>query len=120
MFNDDIQKELDEGHKIWFSFCKKFGMEATGWKYKGWDFIKRVEKWAKKYPDVQIVMCDDYCATSSRIVIIPHNGYKKHLGSTIIFIPQNGRPAVDIGLNCHRVELINALKSVNRDRLPNL
>jgi len=67
----------------------------TGWKYEGYEFMSRVRKWAKKYPnDVYICGIDDAHFASSDIVFILHRPSPKRIwGTTVIVITQcDGKP----------------------------
>lgn len=54
---------------------------------QGYIAITRVENYAKKHPEIEIVRCDDSVFSSSIIVLIPH----PTMGITMIYIPQNNK-----------------------------
>ena len=104
-------------HKTWHAFCHKFGnKEGRGWKYKGYEFMCAVEKWAKKYPEVQIVGVDDNHHASSSLVLVPHFDKRRHdyWGTTVVYIPQcSGEDAIDFFLYPGHLEgLVEGFKAL--------
>jgi hypothetical protein len=58
------------------------------WRWTGHELMKRVRKWAEKYPTVRICGCDDDHFCNSDLVIIPHERKRYYMGATVVFIPQ--------------------------------
>jgi hypothetical protein len=99
--------------KIWHGFLEKFcpcGAAGRQWKWEGHELIQEVTKWAKKHPTVLITRCDDDCACGSRLVLIPCESAREYWGTSMVFIPQNGHPAVIHLYPGHQTELLDALK----------
>lgn len=104
-------KEIKQIHKLWWKFSKKFGDDLNGWKYKGYDFICRVEKFAKTNKEIIITRCDDSGHTGSILVLIPHKGFKTYMGTTVIYIPQCfGSPSEFFLYPHHKSDLIAKLE----------
>jgi hypothetical protein len=96
-----------EVHKISHDFQKKFKKhdESTGrcgFKWKGWQLMEKVRKWAKKYPSVMIVRCDDDYFAGSDLVLIPHENDYSYMGTSVNYIPQcTGEEAITFFLYPH-------------------
>lgn len=101
----------DPIHKIYHDFLKKCGDS----KLRGYDLMKLVEKWAKKFPTVDIVSCDDDYHMGSYLVVIPHENTSEYWGTTIVFIPQNGKdPSTFFLYPGHAKEFLKVIqKTVN-------
>lgn len=81
-------------HKTFHAFRKKFGGPGL-WKWSGWDFMSRLEKY-KKSPDITIHRCDDSVHASSNIVAIAHELPDYYWGTTFVVIPQcTGEPPTE-------------------------
>jgi hypothetical protein len=113
------KKEIKQTHKLWHKFAKKFGSEGN-WKYKGYDFMEAVDKFAEKNPEVVVTSCDDSYFAGSSIVLIPHKGFEKYMGTTIIIIPQLSgcEPCQMFLYPNHADQLIEALKCVPLGKQP--
>lgn len=109
---DKSQKRLTERtnklHKVWHEFSAKFmafkdtgpitiggktykkNMNRDGWKYQGFDFMERVERWAKKYPkDVYVLRIDDsYHASSDLVFVLHRSGERTNWGTSVVVITQ--------------------------------
>jgi predicted RNA-binding Zn-ribbon protein involved in translation (DUF1610 family) len=97
--NKEMWRHSSAIHRTWHAFSRRFGKkEGRGWKLKGYAFMEAVEKWAKKYPEVQIVAVDDNHHSSSALVLVPHfdKREKDYWGTTLVYIPQcSGEDAID-------------------------
>lgn len=78
-------RRIKQIHSIWHSYLK---LQEKNKDKIGYDYIKIVEKWAKKYPSVQIVTCDDSCHATSRLVLIPHEIEDEYWGTSVVYMPQ--------------------------------
>lgn len=102
-----FEQKMDRQNKIADEFDKKFRIqqevvfkgydnktfrskEATSWKWEGYELIRRVEKWATKYPkDVFVCSIDDTHFSSSVIVFILHRPTRRKLwGTSVIVLTQ--------------------------------
>ena len=87
-------------HYVYHKFVDKF-MVVGKWKFKGYDLIIAVERWALKYPsDVIVTYCDDSYHASSLLVFIKHQAIKHpYWGTTMVYIPQcTGENPIEIFL----------------------
>lgn len=79
-------------HFIWHDFMREFiHPKKDKFRWKGHELMERVREWAKEHPSVRIGTCDDDYHMSSSLVVIPHEEEHSYFGTSIIFIPQNGR-----------------------------
>lgn len=90
--------------------------EHDGWKYSGNELMERVEKFAKKHPEVMILSCDDSGNTGSMIVLIPHRTMSIYWGTTMVIIPQIfGEPLEMFLYPGHALGMEKALHVLNRE-----
>lgn len=80
--------KITEIHLTWWRFCdyvsRKFNKDTH--ELFGWEEMKLLEKWCKRYePSIQIVRCDDAVHSSSSLFIVPH----PDMGLSFVFVPQN-------------------------------
>lgn len=80
-------KPENDIHFLWHDFLRNF-KEGGAWKYKGYDLIERVAKWAFKHPEVRTVRVDDAAHANSDLVFVPHQSKRKVMGISVVFIPQ--------------------------------
>jgi|ERR1700723_344796 len=112
LIREDMKKK-DDTHKIYHKFVKKFQDVIGNYKLHGYDLICSVEKWAKRYPTVTIVSCDDNYFMGSDLVFIPHEELNNYTGVTVIFIPQRGNEPSEFFLYPgHAVELLKTMKNI--------
>lgn len=114
-------KPKDNVHRVVHDFYHRFKNKDETWKYRGYDFMERVERWAKKYPgDVRVVGCDDGFFSSSCLVLIEGRAENAYMGTTVIYIPQcTGEPPTEFFLYPgHRGGLIAALQEIGREAEP--
>ena len=109
-----FSKDINSIHKVYHRFLKIFKNEMDGWKYYGDEFMTRVERWAKYYPDdVHIVKCDDEGHSTSYIILIEHKSDKSWFGITLVNIPQNFGSPVSMFFYDHSTDdMIRILKSI--------
>lgn len=95
----EMNRHSTEIHRVWHAFCRRFGGGPDQkWKLKGYAFMQAVERWAKKYPEVQVVSVDDNHHAGSYLVLVPHYDeiQKEYWGTTLVYIPQcSGEDAID-------------------------
>lgn len=117
----EFQRHIKVIHGLAWAFRRQFGGNGCGkYKYKGYDFIERAEKWAVKQPGVQVAYCDDNHHCGSVVILIPHKDLKakrpedRYWGTSVIIIPQcTGEEAMEIFLYPgHRRSLLAALQAV--------
>lgn len=115
-------KSSNSVSRVYLSFVKAFMKEEEWeWKWIGYDLMKRVEKWAKKYPsEVHIVGVDDDVFASSVLVLIEARTHDSYMGTSVIYIPQcTGEKPIRFFLYpCHRAGLITALKEIAKEEVP--
>ncbi len=112
-----FQSESDKAHAVWHDFCKRFKPAPDNvFKYTGYDFISRVEKWARKFPkDVRIVPCDDDYFASSILVLIEHQAPTFYMGTSVVCIPQlSGDPTCMFLYPRHRSLLLAGLLAIQK------
>lgn len=90
-------------HGIWHDFvynfldCKEgWDPYTIKWKWTGHRLMKRIQKWARKYPDdVVISVCDDAIYTTSYQVLVAHRTVSDWHGMSIVSVPQlTGKPCI--------------------------
>ena len=129
-------------HYVWYKFVKAFKKEVNiqwneyttkdkngkdkkvrfrtsnlVYKWSGFELAKRIEKWAKKWPnDIKIVRCDDAYHAGSDLVLIEHKAPVNYMGTTVLYIPQcTGEQPIEFFLYpCHREELVKALNHIGK------
>jgi hypothetical protein len=112
-------KEIGDVHKCYHEFLRRFCEKDDDavFKYKGYDLMQRVERWAKRWShDVQLVHCDDDYHAGSLLVLIQHQQPHDYMGCTVVFIPQcTGEAPIRFFLyNDDRDSLIKALDVVRK------
>lgn len=87
-------REVAAKHRIWYDFCRTFldeKREGSPWKYRGYALMKKIERWARRYPDfVRITHTDDSQHMNSLLCLIEHRTARTWMGLTVISVPQNG------------------------------
>lgn len=87
-------RETTALHRVFHDFCRTFldeKREGSPWKYRGYALMKKIERWARKYPDfVRITGTDDSHHMNSLLCIIEHRTTRRWMGLTVILVPQNG------------------------------
>lgn len=100
-------------------FLKRDRGEVVGWKWTGWAFIERVERWAKGRPQVRLTWCDDTSFMSSLLVLIEHAAYRRYMGTSLMVIPQNGEsPTMVFLYPSHTERLIDTLLDIRKVARP--
>lgn len=113
-----LQEMIDDNavHETWWAFQKKFmPNRKRGWRWSGYDLMKRVADWAEGRADVHIVACDDDWFCSSSLVVIEHSAPRKWMGLTVVYIPQcTGEQPISFFLYPnHATTLVKLLKTLN-------
>jgi len=87
------EKESARMHKVNWDFDQNF-KDEKGWKYKSYDLMTRVRKWAQKWPkDVIVCRIDDSVNANSDIVFVLHRIGQRLWGTTCYTITQcDGQP----------------------------
>ena len=85
---------IEAMHKVTWDFRKTFLNEKSEWKYKSYELMTRVRKWAKKHTkDVIVCRIDDSHNASSDLVFILHRIGRELWGTTCYTIAQcDGQP----------------------------
>lgn len=107
-------------HDVWHDFRKRFMNDLT-FKYKGYELMQKVTRWAKKYPaDVQIVGVDDNHFCGSDLVLIDSKTRDTYMGTSVVYIPQcSGEDPIQFFLYpSHREALLAALTTIKKAALP--
>lgn len=87
----------------WHVFQKKFAgadpkktRSGTPWKFQGYDFIERIERYVEKVPTMEVVRCDDGYHAGSRILVVHHELPDYYWGTSFLYVPQcTGEPPVE-------------------------
>lgn len=97
-------------------FGLRFKNQDGSWKYRGYDLMQRIERWAKRYPDrVHLAETDDSHHMSSFLCIIECATKDKWMGLTVYSIPQNGVELDEFFLYpCDHTPLVKLLKELER------
>lgn len=101
-------------HHIWHRFVKRFKPDGINWGKKGHDLMCAVERWARKYPSIKLVACDDYCHAGARLVLIPHEKNDEYWGTTVIFLQQFGDPAEFFLYPWHHESLLKEMMQIQK------
>jgi len=90
---DYREAESAQMHKANWDFDKNF-KDEKGWKYKSYDLMTRVRKWAKEWPkDVIVCRIDDSHNANSDLVFVLHRVGRRLWGTTCYTITQcDGQP----------------------------
>jgi len=98
--------ECKKEYKNWYAFSKWFINSDQTFKYKGYEFMQKLRKFARYYPEVTLVSCDDIMATSSILAFIPYHTEK---GIVMVFAPQHAEPSL-VFLGDHNMKnVVNVL-----------
>lgn len=110
-------RRCKEWNKLWHKFSNKLSDHVT-FKYKGYDLMERVERFAKKHPTVKIAHVDDSYFSSSYIAFFPHERKDEYWGTTALLIPQcSGEPATAFFLYPGHVDgLIEVLQEIQKNQ----
>lgn len=120
-------------HTVWHELQRKFRVykdggevqiggkpvklsHPVGWKWSGYDLIRRLEKWADKYPkDVRTVTVDDDHFASSVLFLVEHQSDDQYMGTSVLYVAQcsGDPPAVFFMYPGHRRSLLAALEAIN-------
>jgi len=108
-------RKCKEWNKLWHTFSNKL---SSPFKYKGYDLMERVERFAKKHPTVKIAHVDDSYFSSSYIAFFPHECKDEYWGTTALLIPQcSGEPATAFFLYPGHVDgLIKVLQEIQKNQ----
>lgn len=89
----------------------------SGFKYKGYQMMRRMEAFAKKHPEVVLCSCDDSFHAGSMVAFIPHRAPTEYWGTTVVIIPQcTNEPALEMFFYPgHAMEIEKALHVFNRE-----
>jgi len=109
-----MNKSMPKGRKF---KATKFETYHSGFKYKGYEMMKRMEAFAKKHPDVVICGSDDSFHAGSMVAFIPHRALTEYWGTTVVIIPQcTGEPALEMFFYPgHAIEIEKAIHGFNRE-----
>lgn len=93
MNQEERESRTEKLHRIWWDFSnymEKWYSDEDGVfaveQMVGSEASDLVYEYAKTYPDIKIVSCDDRQFMNSDIVLIPH----PEMGISVIYIPQCG------------------------------
>jgi hypothetical protein len=104
-------------HTVWHEFMKRFKTkDGSGYLWKGYDFMGRVQKWARRYPkDVRITSIDDSYFAGSILVLVEHKTPRSYMGTTVVVVPQcSGESPLEFFMYPgHRRELLKALRAIH-------
>jgi hypothetical protein len=85
----------------WHAFHKKFAnakskTPESAWKFQGWDFIKRIERYIESVSSMELLRCDDSVHAGSRILVVHHELPDYYWGTSFLYIPQcTGEPPTE-------------------------
>ena len=116
--------DIDRIHKVAHRFSKLFKVDSTSpsskWKYKGYDLMVRVRRWAKRQPEgaVRIVSCDDNVFAGALMLFIEHKGESRYMGTTVVVISQFDPPYEFFLYPGHTKALQEALRDIRKQAVP--
>ena len=115
----ESERRCKEWNRLCRKFMKKFGCSGDSsnpFKYKGYELMKRVERFAQKNPTIRIASVDDSYFSGSMIVFIPHECKEEYWGTTAVLIPQcSGEPPTEFFLYPGHVRgLIEVLEGLDK------
>lgn len=102
-------------HAIWHKFVRRFKGEHDKYLVDGFTLMKKVEKWALRYPnDVRVLSIDDSHFASSILVLIEHRTARTYVGTTAVVIPQcTGEAPIEFFMYPdHRDGILSALTKI--------
>ena len=111
----EVSKELRQKYPTMYT--SKYQDVRDGWKWKSYDLMQRIEKWAEKYPkDVQVCRIDDSFFASSSLVMITHRVGNKIFGTSIVVVTQcDGQPPCEFFVYpSHREGIQEALAKISK------
>jgi len=85
----EMMRETKEIHSLWYAlndYLEKHNRSIN--QLSGWDDIRCMDAFCKEHPDVIRVHVDDEHHCNSYVYIVPHEGEKRYMGATCIFVPQ--------------------------------
>lgn len=90
-FDRKFQKVVKAGKPFKLRGLKK-PLQPTKvlWRWKGYELMCRIEKYAEKHPELEVVTVDDDHFASSLLVLLPHHDKKtgSYFGTSVIYVPQ--------------------------------
>ena len=105
--------------RAWESFCAEF-IDNSGWRWKSFELMDRIEEWAKSWPDGAVsAECDDTLFTSSVVWLVSTGRHFGKNGTVVaVFVPQctGADPATIVLHPDHRDGLIAALRRAGERR----
>lgn len=112
-------RRMKEMHKLGWAYQKEF-LKNDEFKYEGMEMLDRMERFAKKNPQVTLLRCDDSFHCSSNIALIPHENRKEYWGTTVVIMPQcHGHPEEIFLYPNHAIELHKALGKIVKKQAKN-
>lgn len=116
-FDRKFMKAVKVGKLI--KFCgKKIQPKKAVWRWKGYELMKRVEKYVKTHPEILVAGVDDDYFASSDLVLIPHNDEEtnRYFGTSVLYVPQcTGEDPVRFFLYPdHARNLVDALETLSK------
>lgn len=83
-------------HSFQAKFTRDTDDQTPDFKHRGYKLMRKVRKWAKKWPNtVHLLSCDDSHHSTSMIVLIEHKDEKGWWGLTGYIIPQ-AKPEIPV------------------------
>ena len=99
ILHQTYHKFIEHMHRYYYDLVQGYKKDVTPSKRKirqfnpekmvGIDAIEKVKRYVKKHPEIKLVNVDDYCASGSYLVLIPHECNEAYWGTTIFFVPQS-------------------------------
>ncbi|MBI4142498.1 hypothetical protein HY480_01325 [Candidatus Uhrbacteria bacterium] len=112
----DHEQRMRELYRPHHEFDRRFRMnDRKDWRYSGHDLMKRVERWAKRYPNrVTLLSCDDSHHSSSMLCVIERSTERDWMGLDVFVIPQHGGTPQEFFLYPNNADAFEAMLRASR------
>jgi len=112
---------LDTGiHDTWRAFVNAIAPELVESggpvQVRGYEKMEEADAFAEKHPDkIHVVPVDDSWFSSSSLYLVDHHNEKEFMGTSVVYIPQNGGDGAEFFLYPgHRRALMDALALIDK------
>lgn len=105
-------KKAAQLHVLWSKLRKQIINDQDRFKYRGFELMTRLRRFASKNPRVKIVHTDDDVHASSLLALVPHENSQEYWGTTMVTAPQFGEPTILFFYPENAQEMADAMVSV--------
>ena len=87
--NRESERKIASIHAVFHKFQRRFSDNSlTGYRWSGYELMRRVDKYIDKNPEILSVGVDDSYHSGSSVYLIPHESEKEYWGTTALYVPQ--------------------------------